>query len=108
MHCRIEGPDAYDIFTNFEERWQKASQPHGLEKLIKASSHDDALLKIERVPGIIGIAEFPCQTQNDPEGWHLQVQLMSIFYWSWIFQFMISFFYFLGLKFVTIEGFSFN
>ena len=85
MHCRIEGPAAYDIFTNFEERWQKASQPHGLEKLIKASSHDDALLKIERVPDIIGIAEFPCQTQNDPEGWHVQVQLMSIFYWSWIF-----------------------
>ncbi|XP_075656523.1 phospholipase D gamma 1-like [Castanea sativa] len=73
LHCRIEGPAAYDILTNFEERWQKASQPHGLEKLIKASSHDDALLKIERIPDIIGIAEFPCQTQNDPEGWHVQV-----------------------------------
>ncbi|KAF3949156.1 hypothetical protein ACB098_10G058600 [Castanea mollissima] len=72
LHCRIDGPAAYDVLTNFEERWRKASQPHGLERL-KASSHDDALLKIERIPDIIGIAEFPCQTQKDPEGWHVQV-----------------------------------
>lgn len=71
LHCRIDGPAAYDILTNFEERWLKASKLHGLQKL--KSSYDDALLKIERIPDIIGMADFPCQSQNDPEGWHVQV-----------------------------------
>ncbi|PQQ14260.1 phospholipase D beta 1 [Prunus yedoensis var. nudiflora] len=33
LHSKIDGPAAYDVLTNFEERWLKASKPHGLQKL---------------------------------------------------------------------------
>jgi phospholipase D1/2 len=101
LHCRIDGPAAYDILTNFEERWLKeGSKPHGLQKLLASSSaaYDDFLVKIEKIPGIIGMADSPCQSQNDPEGWHVQVQWISILYWSWIFQFLIFLcFLFIGI-----------
>lgn len=75
LHCRIDGPAAYDILTNFEERWLKASKPRGLQKL--TTSSDDSLLKIERIPDIIGIADAPFQSENDLEAWHVQVFLIS-------------------------------
>lgn len=77
MHCRIDGPAAYDILTNFEERWLKASKPRGLQKL-KASSYDDALLKLERISDIIGMADASCPNENDPEAWHVQVIWMPV------------------------------
>lgn len=70
MHCKIDGPAAYDVLTNFEERWLKASKPHGIKKL---KPYDDALLRIERIPGIIGVSDVPSVTENDPEAWHVQV-----------------------------------
>ncbi|KAK9076717.1 hypothetical protein SSX86_005051 [Deinandra increscens subsp. villosa] len=30
LHSRIEGPAAYDILQNFEERWKRASKPQGI------------------------------------------------------------------------------
>ncbi|KAI3701129.1 hypothetical protein L2E82_45774 [Cichorium intybus] len=71
MHSRIDGPAAYDVMTNFEERWLKASKPHGLKKL--KTSYDDALLRIERVPELLSINDQPCLNDNDPEGWHVQI-----------------------------------
>lgn len=71
LHCRIDGPAAYDILTNFEERWLKASKPHGIKKL--KTSYDDSLLRIDRMPEILGIADAPCLSENDPESWHVQV-----------------------------------
>ncbi|XP_057977595.1 phospholipase D beta 1-like [Malania oleifera] len=70
LHSRIDGPAAYDILTNFEERWLRASKPRGLKKL---KSYDDALLKINRIPDIIGMADAHCLSQNSPEAWHVQV-----------------------------------
>ncbi|KAJ8766136.1 hypothetical protein K2173_021653 [Erythroxylum novogranatense] len=71
LHSKIDGPAAYDILTNFEERWLKASKRHGINKL--KSSHDDALLKLDRIPEIIGREEIPGLTDNDPENWDVQV-----------------------------------
>ncbi|XP_052170183.1 phospholipase D beta 2-like isoform X2 [Diospyros lotus] len=71
LHCRIDGPAAYDVLANFEERWLKASKPHGLKKL--KNSYDDALLRIERMPDIMGVHDAPCLSENDPEGWHVQI-----------------------------------
>ncbi|XVF13227.1 hypothetical protein REPUB_Repub08aG0190500 [Reevesia pubescens] len=71
LHCRIDGPAAYDVLTNFEERWLKASKPHGLQKLM--TSHDDALLKIERIPEIVRMTEIPSLSKDDRETWHVQV-----------------------------------
>ncbi|XP_021803834.1 phospholipase D beta 1-like [Prunus avium] len=71
LHSKIDGPAAYDVLTNFEERWLKASKPHGLQKL--KTPHDDALLRIERIPEIIGIADVPCLSGDDLEAWDVQV-----------------------------------
>ncbi|CAN1754292.1 Phospholipase D beta 1 [Linum perenne] len=71
LHSKIEGPAAYDVLTNFEERWSKASKPRGIHKL--TSSLDDALLKLERIPEILGISEAASLADKDPEAWHVQV-----------------------------------
>ncbi|KAK6162434.1 hypothetical protein DH2020_002275 [Rehmannia glutinosa] len=71
LHCKIDGPAAYDVLSNFEERWLKASKPHGIKKL--KMSYDDALLRIERMPEILGLSDAPCVSDDDPEGWHVQV-----------------------------------
>lgn len=71
MHCKIVGPAAYDILTNFEERWLKASKPRGIKKL--KMSYDDALLRLDRMPEILGVTDVPCMSGDDPEGWHVQV-----------------------------------
>ncbi|KAG5528470.1 hypothetical protein RHGRI_029230 [Rhododendron griersonianum] len=102
LHYQIDGPAAYDILTNFEERWSRASKPRGLEKLkmsggealhkfsrirgiteLKAlnpkellemkRSSDDALLSIDRIPDIIAMKDLPCLREVDPEAWHVQV-----------------------------------
>ncbi|XP_074579919.1 phospholipase D beta 1-like [Curcuma longa] len=67
LHSRIDGPAAYDVLRNFEERWLKAS---GIKKL---KSQDDKLLKIERIPEIVGIADSLYMNDNDPETWHVQI-----------------------------------
>ncbi|KAI7727030.1 LOW QUALITY PROTEIN: hypothetical protein M8C21_019873, partial [Ambrosia artemisiifolia] len=71
MHSKIDGPAAYDVLANFEERWLKASKPHGLNKL--RTSYDDSLLRIERVQDLLGINDQPYHDDRDPEGWHVQI-----------------------------------
>lgn len=71
LHSKIDGPAAYDVLANFEERWLRASEPHGLKKLKKLN--DDVLLKIERIPEILGIADVSRLSSNDPEAWNVQV-----------------------------------
>ncbi|KAJ6400475.1 hypothetical protein OIU84_016011 [Salix udensis] len=71
LHSRIDGPAAYDVLTNFEERWMKAAKPKGLKKL--KTSYDDALLRIDRIPDIIGVFDTPSVTEDCPEAWHVQI-----------------------------------
>ncbi|KAI3727565.1 hypothetical protein L6452_16181 [Arctium lappa] len=70
LHCRIEGPAAYDVLQNFEERWLRASKPRGLSKMTKFS---DVLLKLDKIPDILGITDALYTSAKDPEGWHVQV-----------------------------------
>ena len=35
VHCRLEGPVAFDVLTNFEQRWQK-QVPTLLQRLCEA------------------------------------------------------------------------
>ncbi|VVA09974.1 PREDICTED: phospholipase [Prunus dulcis] len=89
LHCRIDGPAAYDVLINFEQRWRKATQwrEFGLKK--RASHwHDDALIKIDRISWILSpplsvskdrttIPEDDpalwVQREDDPEDWHVQI-----------------------------------
>ncbi|KAL2329604.1 hypothetical protein Fmac_017185 [Flemingia macrophylla] len=71
LHSKIDGPAAYDVLTNFEERWLKASKPHGIKKLKIA--YDDALLRLERIPDFIGIHDAPSIGEDHPEVWHVQI-----------------------------------
>jgi len=72
LHYKIDGPAAYDVLTNFEDRWLKAAKPHVIKKL--KTSYDDALLRLERIPDIIGLSDATCTNGNDPEAWHVQVR----------------------------------
>lgn len=57
LHCRIDGSAAYDVLINFEQRWKKATRwkEFGLRKSI-SHSHDDALIKIDRISWILSPA----------------------------------------------------
>lgn len=71
LHSKIDGPAAYDVLTNFEERWYRAAKPRGIKKL--KMSYDDALLRIERIPDIVGISDVCYVGEDDPESWHVQI-----------------------------------
>ncbi|CAD6209277.1 unnamed protein product [Miscanthus lutarioriparius] len=74
LHSKIDGPAAYDVLKNFEERWLKASKCSGAKKLSKLSrSHNDTLLWIEKIPDIIAIDDKIYSNDNDPERWDVQI-----------------------------------
>ncbi|KAI3518872.1 hypothetical protein L1887_07727 [Cichorium endivia] len=52
LHNRIEGPAAYDLLKNFEERRLRASKPQGIRSKMKKSV-DDSLLQLDRIPDIL-------------------------------------------------------
>ncbi|KAM4118522.1 hypothetical protein ACB094_02G209800 [Castanea mollissima] len=56
LHCRIEGPAAYDVLLNFEQRWRKATKWKEFGQRFRRATthwHDDALIKIERISWIL-------------------------------------------------------
>lgn len=109
LHSRIDGPAAYDVLLNFEQRWRKATKwtEFGLRFKRVSHWHDDALIKIERISWILspalpssksGSKEDSAQFvtkygtvipeddrrlwvagEDDPETWHVQVGQEKIF-----------------------------
>lgn len=83
LHCKIEGPAAYDILTNFEQRWKKATKWSELGQKLKRVSrwHDDSLIKLERISWILSPSESMSNDdpelwvskEDDPQNWHIQV-----------------------------------
>nr|CAB3497259.1 unnamed protein product [Digitaria exilis] len=71
LHSKIDGPAAYDVLKNFEERWLKASKRSGTKKLTK--SRNDTLLWIEKIPDIAAIDDDVYSNDNDPERWDVQI-----------------------------------
>uniref|UniRef100_A0A6N2K346 Phospholipase D n=1 Tax=Salix viminalis TaxID=40686 RepID=A0A6N2K346_SALVM len=69
LHCKIEGPAAYDVLTNFEQRWRKASKWSEFGRSFKRANHwrDDALIKLERISWILGPS--PSVHNDDPTLW---------------------------------------
>ncbi|RYQ79810.1 hypothetical protein Ahy_Scaffold1g106625 isoform G [Arachis hypogaea] len=76
LHSRIDGPAAYDILTNFEERWLRAIKMSKLQKM--KSSYDDSLLKVDRIADIVGIDQVTSLNGEDNrETWHVQVLIID-------------------------------
>ncbi|OMO75462.1 C2 calcium-dependent membrane targeting [Corchorus olitorius] len=83
LHCKVEGPAAYDILTNFEQRWRKATKwsEIGLRFKRVTRRHDDSLIKLERISWILSPSasmstddpELWVSREGDPENWHVQV-----------------------------------
>ncbi|XP_042396137.1 phospholipase D delta-like [Zingiber officinale] len=83
LHCKIEGPAAYDILKNFEQRWRKATKWRELSLRLRKSSrwHDDALIKLERISWILSPSLSVSEDDpslwvarsEDSEHWHVQV-----------------------------------
>lgn len=83
LHCKVEGPAAYDILTNFEQRWRKATKWSELGRRFKrvTSWHDDSLIKLERISWILSPSESIARDdpalwvskEGDLESWNVQV-----------------------------------
>uniref|UniRef100_A0A0E0LJ47 phospholipase D n=1 Tax=Oryza punctata TaxID=4537 RepID=A0A0E0LJ47_ORYPU len=76
LHCKIEGPAAYDILTNFEQRWRKSAK-WKVSVRRAVSWHHDTLVKINRMSWIVSpsadeLNARVCE-QDDPENWHVQI-----------------------------------
>ncbi|XVF18095.1 hypothetical protein REPUB_Repub10bG0182100 [Reevesia pubescens] len=54
LHSKIEGPAAYDVLINFEQRWKKSTKWTEFSLFFRGKSHwsDDALIRIERISWI--------------------------------------------------------
>ncbi|EEF52789.1 phospholipase D delta [Ricinus communis] len=82
-HCKIEGPAAYDILKNFEQRWKKASKWSEFGRRVKRVTHwhDDSLIKLERISWILSPGpsvpnddpKLWVSSEDSPENWHVQV-----------------------------------
>ncbi|KAI3784546.1 hypothetical protein L1987_43646 [Smallanthus sonchifolius] len=92
LHCKIDGPAAYDVLLNFEQRWKKATKWREFALLAKkmARWQDDALIKIERISWIVS-PTYPVPKHGDytivpedepllhvskedhPDNWHVQI-----------------------------------
>lgn len=90
LHCKIEGPAAYDILTNFEQRWRKATKWSDFNIKKVTRWHDDALIKLDRISWILTPSSSPggdkkaqVTDEEDPENWHVQVCSRFFFYY-WI------------------------
>lgn len=59
IHCRLEGPVAWDVLYNFEQRWKK-------------QVGDEFLIPVDKLKRII-IHPTLNVFKNDPEAWHVQV-----------------------------------
>jgi phospholipase D1/2 len=90
LHCRIDGPAAYDVLINFEQRWKRATKwtEFGIRLKKKSHWHDDALIKIDRISWILSppysiskhYTHIPeddpllwVTKEEDPENWHVQI-----------------------------------
>ncbi|XP_048622691.1 phospholipase D delta-like, partial [Brassica napus] len=82
LHCKIEGPAAYDILINFEQRWKKATKWAEIGQKFKRVTrwHDDSLIKLERISLILSLSTAVSTNDtlwvskdDNKQNWHVQV-----------------------------------
>ena len=70
-HCKIEGHAAYDVLTNFEQRWKKATRLHD-EELLDFDRRENLMSPSNRAP-ISGDPALFLYNDLDSETWTVQV-----------------------------------
>ncbi|KAL8459374.1 hypothetical protein ACS0TY_036748 [Phlomoides rotata] len=83
LHCRLEGPAAHDVLTNFKQRWRKACEWAETRILInRMLGWEKHMLDIDQIPWITSPSTtFPTEddpslwvsNEDDPQTWHTQV-----------------------------------
>jgi phospholipase D1/2 len=70
-HCKIEGHAAYDVLTNFEQRWKKATKTHD-EELLDIDRHGSLVAPSNKAP-LSGDPALHVSNDYDPETWQVQI-----------------------------------
>lgn len=70
-HCKIEGHAAYDVLTNFEQRWRKATRLHD-DELLDIDRRENLMSPSNRAP-ISGDPALFLHSDFDSETWNVQV-----------------------------------
>ncbi|EYU20517.1 hypothetical protein MIMGU_mgv1a018363mg [Erythranthe guttata] len=83
LHCKIEGPAAYDVLKNFEQRWKKATECSEFTRFCKKilGRDDYNLVDIEQISQISSPSgtipnDHPslwASKEDDLENWHIQI-----------------------------------
>ncbi|KAJ0967900.1 hypothetical protein J5N97_024817 [Dioscorea zingiberensis] len=83
LHSKIEGPAAYDVLKNFEQRWHRATKWKEFGKHFNRVSrwNDDALIKLERISWILSPSptipqdskQLWVSEEENSDTWHVQV-----------------------------------
>lgn len=74
-HCKIEGHAAYDVLTNFEQRWKKAAKKYD-EELLDIDRRDRLVGPSNKAP-LSGDPALVVTKDYDAETWQVQVGLWS-------------------------------
>ncbi|KAH9575045.1 hypothetical protein CY35_01G091700 [Sphagnum magellanicum] len=61
IHCKLEGPIAWDVLFNFEQRWQKQA----------SKIQQSLLIPLQDIPSIVQPSAVTAE--NDPDTWHVQL-----------------------------------
>ncbi|KAI4331373.1 hypothetical protein MLD38_029564 [Melastoma candidum] len=79
LHCKIDGPAAYDVLTNFEQRWRRATRWKEFSLFFKGKVHwhDDSLIKIERISWILSPSDSSKIVSPNPKD-HADVEITFV------------------------------
>ncbi|KAG2563444.1 phospholipase D alpha 2-like [Panicum virgatum] len=75
IHCRIDGPAAWDVLHNFEQRWRKQG---GRDDLVHSllspwKKNEDVLVDLRGMEDAVAPQTSPAAPAGDEEAWNVQV-----------------------------------
>ncbi|CAO2146568.1 unnamed protein product [Urochloa humidicola] len=75
IHCKIEGPAAWDVLHNFEQRWRKQGGKGDLVQnvLMPWKTQKDVLMDLRGMEDVIVPQATPAVIAGDKESWNVQV-----------------------------------
>ncbi|RCV39099.1 hypothetical protein SETIT_8G196400v2 [Setaria italica] len=75
IHCKIEGPAAWDVLHNFEQRWRKQGGKDGIvhNLLFPWKAQKDVLVDLRGMEDVIAPQSTPAAPAGNDESWNVQV-----------------------------------